>query len=288
MLTMRRVYTAALAAIAATTASAQTSASSSSISSSHSTTTAAASMSYMTDYYDECDTTESSSEMIITNTETLTHCPGCGTMGTMSTSSGHYTTTYETVYSSLCPTGGFENHTYTITETCSEKPTGSDRPATIPSGFAVTVTTCTMCGPSPITATLTVCTACNGSMGPTPNSGGNSAPGGSMTGSMPMPTAPSTEDKSITTSTSTSCPSSTATMVSVPGVAYSSGRMTYPSPAPACGTSPCPSRALPAPSASYTPPSSPPIVPFTGNASSIGMSLAGGLMVIIVGIALYL
>ncbi|KAI9813054.1 MAG: hypothetical protein M1827_004274 [Pycnora praestabilis] len=69
-----------------------------------------------------------------------------------------YTTTYKTVWSVFCPTG-LQPSTYTITETCSGKPTPPN-PTHIPAGYGVTVSACDSCGPAPLTETLTICTIC--------------------------------------------------------------------------------------------------------------------------------
>ncbi|KAI9752790.1 MAG: hypothetical protein M4579_005496 [Chaenotheca gracillima] len=81
-------------------------------------------------------------ESTVTNTYTSTYCPKCP----------HVTTTYETVYSTFCPTGLAPN-TYTITETCKQ---GEQCRSGIPADFTSTVSVCTVCGPSPVTATLTL------------------------------------------------------------------------------------------------------------------------------------
>ncbi len=121
-----------------------------------------------------------SGDITITNTRTKTYCPTCTHDTMMSSSGGGFTTTYETVYQSICPTG-LVDQTYTITETCSEESACSKPPATVmPSGFGTTVTVCTQCAAGPTTVTLTVCTACPESMmGP---AGSGMAPSGGAAG----------------------------------------------------------------------------------------------------------
>ena len=128
----------------------------------------------------------SSPDVTITNTRTMTHCPGpsCIESGHLTPHSGGFTTTYETVYSIFCPTG-LTDQTYTITQTYAHKPTNSDTaPTGLPSGFTVTVTACTHCGPTPITATLTVCTVCH-------ENGGGNGPATGVNVPASSPAAPS-------------------------------------------------------------------------------------------------
>ena len=128
----------------------------------------------------------SSPDVTITNTRTMTHCPGpsCTGSGHLTPHSGGFTTTYETVYSIFCPTG-LTDQTYTLTQTYAQKPTNSDAvPTGLPSGFTVTVTACTHCGPTPITATLTVCTICH-------ENGGGNGPATGVNVPTSSPAAPS-------------------------------------------------------------------------------------------------
>jgi hypothetical protein len=86
----------------------------------------------------------------VTDITTSTYCPVCDE----AKSNGNvYTTTYETIYSTLCPTGLAEA-TYTVTNVC----TGSTpiNPETLVPGFTTTVVPCPGCPSATPTVTLTV------------------------------------------------------------------------------------------------------------------------------------
>jgi len=66
----------------------------------------------------------------------------------------YYTTTYQTVYTELCPTGGLQEHTYTVVESGATPVT--PHPTYLPSGFTVTVVECSVCGEE-TTLAVTTC-----------------------------------------------------------------------------------------------------------------------------------
>lgn len=82
----------------------------------------------------------------ITNVYTSTYCPACEEV----------TTTYETVYTQVCPTG-LSAATYTITETCNGA--SPSRTTGVPAGFTTVVEACDVCAESSYTVTQP-CTAC--------------------------------------------------------------------------------------------------------------------------------
>lgn len=90
-------------------------------------------------YYNTCSTTAGGT---VTATDIQTYCPPCEAAG-MTTFAGGLFTTYQTVYSKVCPTG-LEEATYTVTEPCPS--TGLARePSYVPQGFTVTTVPCSVC-----------------------------------------------------------------------------------------------------------------------------------------------
>ncbi|KAI9818107.1 MAG: hypothetical protein M1827_000732 [Pycnora praestabilis] len=109
-----------------------------------------------TQYYDDCDTTGT-----VTNITTKTYCPECEM--SKNASMGMLTTTYQTVYAAYCPTG-LTSSTYTITESCSCTALPTRGANYIPSGFsAYTSSVCTVCTgtASGMTASQTIIAPCS-------------------------------------------------------------------------------------------------------------------------------
>ncbi|KAK0104884.1 hypothetical protein ONS95_005150 [Cadophora gregata] len=94
-----------------------------------------------------CTTTNYQAPVTIVVPQTSTYCPVCDVAKTQG---GVYTTTYATVYPSICDTGLTEA-TYTVTQTC----TGLTpiNPAVVPPQFTAVTTVCTPCAGKP---TLTI------------------------------------------------------------------------------------------------------------------------------------
>ena len=123
---------------------------------------AQSSTSTVTEYYDDCTETPSGTEAplagtptgysTVTATDTITFCPICADIG-MSTFPGGSYTTYKTVLQASCPTGGLEDHTYTITEPCPSS--GLDREAStyMPQGFTTTTVPCGCAENTPVAIT---------------------------------------------------------------------------------------------------------------------------------------
>jgi len=88
----------------------------------------------------------------ITGYVTSTWCPICDQA---KSTGGVYTTTYETVYEQVCPTG-MSSVTYIVQQTCTGMTTIN--PSTPPPGFVVTTTVCTACAGAP---TVTITQPCN-------------------------------------------------------------------------------------------------------------------------------
>ncbi|KAL9098278.1 MAG: hypothetical protein Q9163_006040 [Psora crenata] len=104
------------------------------------------SVSTVISYYSSCYTAATAT---VPGTETYT--------GAAVPHSGEVLTTYTTVFSELCTCSEtYTQKTYTITEGCPSASAGQPRESNyVPSGFAVTTTTCHVCAETPITATLT-------------------------------------------------------------------------------------------------------------------------------------
>jgi len=101
--------------------------------------------SVVTEYYDDCSTLE---PITVTGTITDLYCDLC--TGSMPAT----VTTYTTVYSQTCPTGGFTPATYTVTETCAGGCTASRGASYVPSGFTTTTVPCGCAESTPVTLTV--------------------------------------------------------------------------------------------------------------------------------------
>ena len=149
----------------------------------------AQSVSYTTVTYDDCSSMPMETMITVTNGVTVTYCPECEMMSSVSPHQPGHTTTYTTTYMSLCPTG-MVPATYTVTESCTEPtPTWTPGPSHIPQGFTVTEKVCHVCDKTPTTVTITEPCGCDANEGvpatnnnPAPTGSGGSPPGGSSPG----------------------------------------------------------------------------------------------------------
>jgi len=96
----------------------------------------------VTEYYDDCSTLP---EVTVTGTITDLYCDICTGVPTITGAAelgGGTVTTYTTVYSQTCSTGGFTDVTYTVTESCSSGLPESRAASYVPSGFTTTTVPC--------------------------------------------------------------------------------------------------------------------------------------------------
>ncbi|MCJ1471812.1 hypothetical protein MMC13_000453 [Lambiella insularis] len=138
----------------------------------------------VTEYYDDCSTSVGPEySATVTGTIVSTYCPKC-TESMISSAlslspSGPPTvpsagpspgilTTYTTVFSQFCSTGGLEPVTYTVTESCSSL--GASRgPTYVPQGFVVTTVECHVCENGPtVTITTPIATPSTAASAPAP------------------------------------------------------------------------------------------------------------------------
>ena len=105
-----------------------------------------ASISHVIQYYSSCATTATENAPSM---QAFTGAPALRT--------GEVLTSYTTVYEEFCTCSEtFTLKTYTVTEPCPSASAGQPRESNyVPSGFAVTTATCSVCAATPITATLT-------------------------------------------------------------------------------------------------------------------------------------
>jgi len=96
----------------------------------------------------------------ITAQTTSTYCPVCDAA---KDNDDVYTTTYQTVYDAVCPTG-LSSATYLVTATCTG--TTPINYSSVPAGFVATVTVCTACAGTP-TVTVTCPGSKTGAASPT-------------------------------------------------------------------------------------------------------------------------
>jgi len=91
-----------------------------------------------------CTVTYTTAVTSTCTTSTSSYCPVCD--------ADHYTTTYDYVFTTFCPTG-LTLITHPVTETLTS---GAPTSTGCPQGYTTTVETCTTCGSAPVTATLVV------------------------------------------------------------------------------------------------------------------------------------
>ncbi|MCJ1366340.1 hypothetical protein MMC16_005468 [Acarospora aff. strigata] len=255
---------ATILGLAAVGVSAQTTSNTSTVTHASTLPSAVASAVYTTEYYDDCTHHPSSSSptlLTVTGTTTETYCPAC--TETSATRAAGYTTTYATVYSVFCSTG-LTGSTYTVTDSCSS--TGTPYPSTyIPQGFTVTTSVCTVCpGPEPLTATLTMPTSCLDS---SVTRAAGSAPAMAPSGAGAVPTPPAAP-----ASSPAPAPESAKYMAGPTGSPAPAPDSSAPgSSAPGSSAPGSPAPGSPAPSTS---PSTSPITPFEGGATSLSMGVS--------------
>ncbi|EME39629.1 hypothetical protein DOTSEDRAFT_28754 [Dothistroma septosporum NZE10] len=132
-------------------------------------------VSYTTITYSDCPTGAPETMITVTGGTTVTYCPQCeheqtgGLLPGPTTKKPGHTTTYTTVYQSLCPTGTVPA-TYTVTESCEEEtPTWTPGSDHIPPGFTVTTKHCSACEggspETPVPVTITEPCGCEATSG---------------------------------------------------------------------------------------------------------------------------
>ncbi|CAK3846055.1 Hypothetical predicted protein [Lecanosticta acicola] len=122
-------------------------------------------VSYTTVTVDDCPTSSLAVLITVTSGTTVTYCPECEHQTQPAPTGPGYTTTYTTVYQSLCPTG-LVPATYTVTESCTDdKPTFTPGPDHIPNGFTVTVKECSVCDKTQPHVTITEPCGCEATKG---------------------------------------------------------------------------------------------------------------------------